>query len=344
MSKINQYNYEAVLLDFAEGKLSSAETDELLNFLAVHPEYNEDLDTALEIIKLDEESELKFSRKNELFRSDTQEITQNLIIAHLEGVACREEMMELESLRVSNPLIEKEIAVYSRLTLQPDEQILFSQKESLLQTTTVSFSAWFYRITLAAAAVLLLFLTIKTENESQAQDYRAMAKLKVKSFDLLPSKVPSQEIDKFNIDQDKYPVNLVQVNRKPIFDLENEKNIPEDIGSVFVAEQIAHLEHLPVLDSLTLIEPRTTLADITFSNNTKEEPDENYIPGFLNLLAQESTAIQSSFGFATTVSHKVKIFAGDFQKVDEIELKFWGMRTTIHKPSWMKWRRKNIKL
>ena len=343
MSKINKYNYEAVLLDFAEGKLSSAETDDLLNFLAAHPEYNEDLDTALEIIELDEESELKFSRKNELFRSDTQEITQNLIIAHLEGVASGEEMKELESLRVSNPLIEKEITVFSRLTLQPDAQILFSHKESLLQTATVSFSAWFYRISLAAAAVLLLFLTVKTENESQVQDYRAMAKLKVKSLDLLPSHVPSQKIDESNFVQDKYPVNLVQVKRKPIFELENEKNIPEDIGPVFVAEQIAHLEHLPVLDTFRLIEPRTTLADISFSNNTKEEPDENYIPGFLNLLTQESTALQTSFGFATTVSNKIKNFAGDFQKVDEIELKFWGMRTTIHKPSWMKWRRKNIK-
>jgi hypothetical protein len=48
MNRINFSNYEAWLLDYAEGNLSAEDTAELLLFMEQHPELQTDVDNLME--------------------------------------------------------------------------------------------------------------------------------------------------------------------------------------------------------------------------------------------------------------------------------------------------------
>jgi hypothetical protein len=346
MSTVNKYNYEAVLLDFAEGRLSSKETNDLFQFLAAHPELQEDFDAALEMISLDEDADFSFSKKSELLQDESYDSQQNLIIAHVEGVSSQEETEQLEALRNSDATVEKEIVVFSKLKMEADAQIIFSRKDELLQEKTVRFSAWLYRTTYAAAAIFLLFLLFTAVNKSQKIDFTEMAKAKVKQLNQSKEVLPFQVVEEPWVAEDVKFDDTVNPSRKALvkpnefFDKEN--NVASNVA--IETEPNEAFEYLPIRRANSLeVSSEGQLATISEIEPDKLEEKEKFNSGLLDYLANESPLIQNSYGFAGDLSDKIKSFSGEFQKVDEIELKIWGMRTTIRKPSWMKWRRQKVK-
>jgi len=357
MSTINKYNYEAVLLDFAEGRLSAKETNDLFDFLAAHPELQEDFDAALEIISLEDAADVSFSKKMDLLQDETLDFQQTLIIANLEGVANQDETQQLEVLKKDHPRVEKEIAIFSKLKMEADEQLVFSRKEALMQENTVRFSAWLYRTTYAAAAVLLLFILVNALSPSQTGDFTELAQSKLNQLNQNIAKDDNQNKAVDNptpqLDEPFYAEktapgqgqsNATKQRTVPAIVVPNDNNLAAN--DTKNREIIETFELLPIREASAL-EHQNKVQLAVFSapelEPTKSEKEQKFNSGLLNYLAEQSPRIESTYGFAGEVSDKLKSFTGDFQNVDEIELKFWGMRTTIRKPSWMKWRRQNVK-
>ena len=81
-NKINIENYQAYFLDFVEGNLTEKERQEVIDFIALHPELKSELDE-FENISLEEfnnETPLpKINLKKEISLNDLIAYTENLL-------------------------------------------------------------------------------------------------------------------------------------------------------------------------------------------------------------------------------------------------------------------------
>lgn len=357
MSTVNIYNYEAMLLDFAEGQLSAKETNDLFDFLAAHPELSEDLDAALDMHTISDHEELSFSKKSCLLKSETDDFTQNLIIASLENVATQKEVDALSKLVHTDAHLEREIAVFSKMKIQADEQLVFSRKDVLLKSRVVSISVWTIRASVAAAAVLFVFLF---NQFSRPTDHEILGIASNKGHMMNQVK---------GIIQDKVRQNLhTEENVQDAISPAIPSFVNDDIQSTYVANNTAaqskivfgdvglnnndiagfgteSVEALNVLEARGLnYVSRTHLARFSPDNEENEVVKDKNAPLFIDLIAEQSGLVNTTYSFAGNVSTRVKDFAHEWRRYNSIELNVFGMRTTIHKPSWMNWRRQNVEI
>lgn len=127
--KINKDNYEAYLLDIAEGTCSPEDEALLRQFIQDHPELNIELDFDLPRMNPDRKA---FEDKLTINRSTANpELSiQELIIAVLEGDASKEEQIELIELCQKSSLVAIEKAHLERCYLHT-EAVQFAPKETL---------------------------------------------------------------------------------------------------------------------------------------------------------------------------------------------------------------------
>ncbi len=340
MNTVSIYNYEAVLLDFTEGRLSSAETNALFDFLAAHPELQDDFDAALAMTTLEEDVSIGFSKKNALLKDDATDALQNLIIASVEGVANPSEERALESMLQANPKLAQEIRVFEHMKLEADETLTFAGKNKLIQPVVVPISTWIFRTTFAAAAVWLLFIIFNQNVGIQESDTLAKWQLKPLS---LGDKVQS------DLTQDVFQVaeNFTKSSAPQVVQPQNTLNKSTSGNSIRIelAENREFFQNLnPRVASSLDMADESALAHVNPEEFIPQSGKEKYVTSFLEELAAQSTRVQATYGFAEDLAGKVKSLAEDFRTYDELEIKIWGMHTTIRKPSWMKWRRSIDKL
>lgn len=349
MSTVNKYNYEAVLLDFAEGRLSAKETSDLFDFLAAHPELQEDFDAALEMAEIQEDTEFSFSRKNSLLKDESQDSVQDIIIACVEGVASIEESSQLDKLVLSSTDVNKELEIFSKLKMEADESLVFSRKETLIKPV-IRFSTWMYRATYAAAAVILLFIAFSGLYKNE----ESMAKTET------PKNISDTQKPKDNVSSTKDEIqNLADIasNMKQGDDVEKLTQ-PKKIYKQNTVDSFSELAGInddsPVNNSLEIspmeileansLNPKLKYALASFSETESEEDiTKHKTASFIDMLSEESSFVANTYSFAGGLSSKVLSFADYFRQYNEVELNVFGLRTTIHKPSWMKWRRQKVK-
>ena len=151
MKKINIHNYEAFLLDLMEGSLSPAEKQELMDFLAVHPEFQVDMEGRLPVLQTDD---VVFDRKDALLRNGiTPENRGYYFIAFRENQLQEREKEEVSSFLIQHPDYQKEFEQYQKAVVNPEE-IVFPHKSKLLKPIWKTPSVWAYA---AAASVAILF-------------------------------------------------------------------------------------------------------------------------------------------------------------------------------------------
>lgn len=154
MGKINIDNYEAYLLDFSEGNLTDELQMELELFLIQHPELDINL-SDLSLISLNEES-ISFSNKNSLKKAETDLVSEDQLVAYIEGQLSVKEKTEVEKSCSNNPLLAKELALFQKTILQVDSSIVYPNKNELKRKPKV---IWFNFSTIQyAAAACILFL------------------------------------------------------------------------------------------------------------------------------------------------------------------------------------------
>jgi hypothetical protein len=253
---INIHNYEAFLLDHMEGNLSTEDIVALQMFAAQNPHLNIDLNDR-ELVELSAE-EISFNAKENLKKplvSDEQ------FVAYVENELNAKEKQNIDQLCASNEVLAKELKLYKKSFVIPDEKIVFENKSQLKKQETKVL--WFYpREVFAAAASLILILGLwfifRNFNsfDSNLNSEKIKGNIKVKTFALKNnSSAPS-----FTSETTKH--NIVMVN--PMVYSKTVEIVPQNDNTTSITSNVPkeNKEEAP--------------KEIITSNNNKEnDPDNN---------------------------------------------------------------------
>lgn len=157
--QVTRSNYEAVLIDYLDGKLDPLEVAELLLFL----EQNSDLKTefeGIENLNFMPDAAAVYPQKEQLKKAGemaqaVNDETRLLIIGKIEKQLSPAEEAQLENLMRQNKILESELARFKQTILKADTELVFAQKEQLKRRTKL-IPIWAYYVS-AAAVFLLLF-------------------------------------------------------------------------------------------------------------------------------------------------------------------------------------------
>lgn len=352
MNTVNTYNYESYLLDFAEGRLSRNEINDLFDFLSAHPEFKEDFEAALEIPVLHDYPVNSFSRKNALLKNESLDRIQDLVIAAVEHVALPSELNELKQLEVNNPMIKRELEIFAKLRFFEDPNVCFSKKGGLYKSPLVAFSTWMYRVSAVAAAAVVFIFTIHFLNTAENGNYKAQADRLLKNLQNrtdfkqqvnrdLPRLVEQNPTQKLPGNaKDALVKGITPKKATPIINFHSPSRDLAINGDTVDGQNVWMVMN-PVNANQLEIPSTGSLA--SFSSNPPASQVNSAKNDFKSLLLEESTIINSSYNLAGDVSARVKSFAGEFNKYNEVELNVFGVHATIHKPSWMNWSRHLVK-
>lgn len=174
--EINIENYQAWLIDYAEGTLTPDEINQLKTFIHQNPHLKEDFDFAHEEINTTtihqpNKQKLSVDFKQHLKITPTQNIDaenyQDYLIANLEGLLSRDEQAELEYFLLHNPIARKEAKIFNQTILQPDQKLIFENKAQLKKQTPVFYLSLKKAIRYSAAASILLFIALYILNNPE---------------------------------------------------------------------------------------------------------------------------------------------------------------------------------
>ena len=132
MNRINFSNYEAWLLDYAEGNLSAEDTAELLLFMEQYPELQTDVDNLMEFT-LSSDEIISADFKHQLHKDEAaiKERFESLCIAFYDKTITAAEKKELDYFINQNPHWNKEFNAFANVFIQQDSDIEFSAKSFL---------------------------------------------------------------------------------------------------------------------------------------------------------------------------------------------------------------------
>ncbi len=167
MEKISKHNYEIFILDFIEGNLSEERASELMLFLEKNPDLKKEAE-GIENIRLNPENNIVFEKKDALLKktkAEAYEISEfdYLCVADLEKDITDEEKKLLKK-QLHKDKNNNTYKVFRNTLLQADRGILFPNKNRLKKQYSIRFTLI---NTIAAAAVIALFLVFRGSNSTQ---------------------------------------------------------------------------------------------------------------------------------------------------------------------------------
>lgn len=163
---INRDNYEVWFVDYYDGKLSPEEQAELLQFLEV----NSDLKAEWESFSNIElpESEVKYDGKNSLKRNVvTAGNFEEFAVGYIENTLTAEQREMYLQFLDDNASYKKEHELFARVKLEPDQSVVFLNKESLKHKTgnVIKMKPLWY----SAAACLLAAVMVYYNHTPEVQ-------------------------------------------------------------------------------------------------------------------------------------------------------------------------------
>ena len=178
MNTITKDNYEAYLLDFSEGNLTSELQMELELFLIQHPELEIDLD-AIELLEIEKET-VSFANKLGLKKTENDLVSEDQFIAYIENQLAPNERLFIEESCKTNASLLKDFELFKHSIVEADANIIFENKESLKRKPKV---IWFnlnlttYGIAAAVALLIGLFSLWPLVNPTKS-NYQFALKIK----------------------------------------------------------------------------------------------------------------------------------------------------------------------
>ena len=295
MIDINRNNYEEYFLDFLDGKLSPSDENLLMLFLNV----NQDLKSELELfeaheifadnIYLENKTGLK---KSGILAGITSNNFDELCIARMENDLKRKEIIEFDKFIKDNEKKEKEYNLYKLTKIQPDNFVVFQNKENLKKREEKVFvlKKNYQWISVAASIIILLaiYLFIPKEKGNNKLPVAELDKsIKVESLPVADNDVKKINIindfntNKRNTGEKSFTPKKI-LKEKSQDDAEKDEIVPREIN------QLAYLN--PTEIKLNFVEPEVNI-NIIISNidNKVKSPviegnDKNYI-SFKSFLA-----------------------------------------------------------
>ncbi|HVT85488.1 MAG TPA: hypothetical protein VHD35_09805 [Chitinophagaceae bacterium] len=163
---INRHNYDEYFILYMDNELGSEERRQVEVFVQQNPDLKEELELLLQS-KFTPESHIVFENKEDLFRvADSAAINMSnyveWLMLYLDDELTAEENILVENFIASHSAVKTELDILAKTKLQPEENIVFPDKELLYRKTekvrVVQISWW----RVAAAAILILGIGIST--------------------------------------------------------------------------------------------------------------------------------------------------------------------------------------
>ncbi|MFQ5335951.1 MAG: hypothetical protein ACE5DN_07730 [Flavobacteriales bacterium] len=179
MREINRYNYPLWFTDYRDGALSDEQTAMLMQFLRKNADMEAEFHAWEELHIPVENPALQFMDKKALkFRDDASweinsENYENYLIGSIEGVLNDREEMALRHFLQANPMVQAEAELYEKTILQPDQKLVYFNKEGLKHR---EMATWLLQIAALAAAASLLLLVYLSPNKTTSDKKTVLRK------------------------------------------------------------------------------------------------------------------------------------------------------------------------
>jgi hypothetical protein len=163
MRKIELHTYEEWFLDFAENRLSAAERQQVLGFVAQHPELEEEFRMLNELPQIMPEPAEPLSKNTLLKKVHPHETIDGdnyvpFFIAALENDLDEKDRFMLDRFLEKNPSLQKEYDTIQKLRLVSSAELIYPDKSSLYREKEPARIVPFYWFAgMGAAATVLLF-------------------------------------------------------------------------------------------------------------------------------------------------------------------------------------------
>jgi len=154
--KINDQNYEAYFLDYAEGQLSATDKAELERFLAENPHLSNEL-KHFEPIKLMAE-DICYENKAELKRTIILQPNDELCISRMEGDLSKADSKKFDQNLQTDAKLKTEYALFLKTKQKPDTTLIYKEKQALRKGGfMVLHRKKVFSVLALAASIALLF-------------------------------------------------------------------------------------------------------------------------------------------------------------------------------------------
>jgi anti-sigma factor RsiW len=146
---IDRQNYESFFLQYADGELSASEQDAVQQFVALHPDLQQELNEILQAVLRPES--VPFLNKAQLFR--ISEATEENLLSLLDNEVSAPLRQEIEQQIAAEPAVAQAWQHLQKTKLDPAESVLHPDKSTLYRTApakTIPLRRWW----MAAAAAI----------------------------------------------------------------------------------------------------------------------------------------------------------------------------------------------
>ena len=296
MTEINHSNYEVLFLDYLEGRLSQQQLAELKLFIDSHPQLKDELGE-LELVRLSPDESVSFKEKETLkksliipFGGISEQNYEEVFIAAAENDLSETEENNLQKFLMNNPMLQKEYDLIGQCRLQPDRNIVFAGKASLMKTIAIPFFPRLFYYGAAVAATLLLMIGLKFIFTPKTPGEREVL------FSEIPVKDPANEASETRTLVQKPIINLTTNNNisrtnKIAIDTETDKVAKQKVQPDI--EALAGNHRLRGMHSINTL--ATLPATIRIENNTTDPIINNTRHYFTNYFSDIATAQQMRY-------------------------------------------------
>ena len=179
--KIDRHNYEEFFLLYVDNELTHEQKRSVEQFVQENP----DLAIELEILQqttLHADHSIVFEAKESLIRKETGSVIgmdnyEEYLIAYIDNELNDRERIEFYKFAETHPQVKEELAIYQQTKLQPEKEIVFTNKEVLYRreekVKVITIQWW--KIAVAAAVILGIGITTITVLNKPAEITPAVA-------------------------------------------------------------------------------------------------------------------------------------------------------------------------
>jgi hypothetical protein len=171
---INRYNYEMFLVDYLDGKLNPSMVAELMEFLELNPDIQNELEGLDEVVLVNES--IRFPNKSDLkkksfSKNGIDNETDYLLIASVEKVITNDEKFKLDEELNRNEERRTEYTLYQRTIIQPASEIVYPNKTRLKRVAIVPIRYSTLRKAVGIASSIGLIIGVYTLGEMVAHNH-----------------------------------------------------------------------------------------------------------------------------------------------------------------------------
>ncbi len=297
--KITRANYEVYFLDYLDGTLDDNLVDVFIEFLQENPDLKEELQR-VGSVSLEPET-IIYKRKEKLFREryDLEEVFEKTAVAFMEGDLTEKEKEAFEAYLSVHPEKKKAFIWFQKTKLQPENQIVFRNKEKLLRSSKgKTILLWVTRVAAVAAIAFLagryagdaIFGSLQPENQVVITENKN-ENPEPKS---LPEKVVKKEDPVTVKEKTQVPVKKAEPKAQPHRSLRESNSGRIDHEKVaFVRPPVEVPEMMPALQ-VSLLKSEVAIAALAPVNNSKFiVPSTEFEEKFLADVVKEKTGLDN---------------------------------------------------